>query len=212
MSQTLLAALQAMLGPGAGVGLAEVSGTEGAFDEELHAVRRAIPKRRAEFAAGRRAARAALRALGRPEVAIPAGDDRAPQWPEGIRGAITHDGGLALAAVTAKGGIGIDLTEAAPLPGDTRRAILPHDSEQGFDALSERAGFSAKESLFKALYPFVETYFGFSAARVHPAHAAGSFRIALTESLGPFPAGQAWTGRILVQDGRLLTALSLAKD
>ena len=209
MSRALSLRLQAMLGPEVGVGWADVTGTDGLFAEERDAVTRAIGKRQAEFAAGRRAARAALRALGCPEVAIPVGQDRAPQWPEGLRGAITHDAGLALAAVTNRGSLGIDLTEAAPLPGDTRRAILPHDAEQGMDPLSERAGFSAKETLFKALYPFVETYFGFAAARVHPDLAARTFRITLTKALGPFPEGQAWTGHVTVQDGRVLTALVL---
>lgn len=207
MSADLARRLQAMLGRDAGVGRAEVAGEEGLFPEEAPAVARAIPKRRAEFAAGRRAARAALVALGMAETAIPAGAARQPLWPDGVAGAITHDRGLALAAVTREGGIGIDLTEAAALPGDTRRTILPHAAEAGLDPLAARAGFSAKESLFKALFPVVGTHFGFSAALVRPDPAAGRFEIELLDPLGPVAAGTAWTGHIHVADGLLMTAL-----
>lgn len=207
MSANFARRLQAMLGRDAGVGRAEVAGEDGLFPEEAAAVARAISNRRAEFAAGRRAARAALAALGMAETAIPTGATCEPLWPSGISGAITHDCGLALAAVSRTGGIGLDLTEAAPLPGDTRRTILPHAAEAGLEPLAERAGFSAKESLFKALFSVVGAHFGFSAALVRPDPAAGRFEIELVEPLGPVPAGMTWTGHIYMADGLLMTAL-----
>ena len=45
------------------------------------------------------AARAALTALGHQACAIPVGERRAPDWPRGVVGTITHDKGAALAAV-----------------------------------------------------------------------------------------------------------------
>ena len=212
MTHPLAHRLSEMLGGDAGVGYAPLSGTEGLFPEETPAIARAIPKRQAEFAAGRRAARAALAELGHPATAIPVGERRAPLWPEGTIGAITHDRGAALAAVLpadAALGIGIDLTEAAPLPGKTRTEILPFETEQGFDDLTARAGFSAKESLFKALFPSIRDYFGFSAARVTPDLETGLFQIELTRPLGPFTAGETWQGRIAQHDQWLLTALRL---
>ncbi|MEO1537845.1 MAG: 4'-phosphopantetheinyl transferase [Pseudomonadota bacterium] len=212
MSQALAARLAELLGPDVGVGKSACSGTEGLFPEERPAILRAVPKRRAEFAAGRRAARAALAEIGEPAVALPVGNHRAPIWPPGICGSISHDQGVAFAAVTRIGSLGIDLTEAAPLPGETRRAILPHASETGLDPLSERVGFSAKESLFKAIFPFVGRYFGFSAARVAPDLSSGTFRIELTETLGPFAAGTSWGGGLAVIEPNLVTALRVSAD
>lgn len=212
MSHPLTDALSVFLGPDAGVGYAPVEGIGGLFPDEAHAVARAIPRRQAEFAAGRRAARAALAGIGHPACAIPVGERRAPVWPRGVVGAITHDKGVALAAVLPAEsalGLGIDLTEAAALPGKTRTEILPFEAEAGLDDIAARAGFSAKESLFKALFPSIRDYFGFSSARVAPDLAGGRFRIELTRALGPFEAGAAWEGGLAQGDDVLVTALRI---
>jgi len=210
MSTKIAARLTAFLGDSAGVGFAHVTGPDGLWPDEAVAVAKAIPKRQAEFAAGRRAARDALRNLGEGPVALPVGPRRAPVWPEGIVGSISHDAGHAIAAVARQDrarGLGIDLTEAAALPGETRASILPHAEEQGFDPLQARAGFSAKESLFKALFPLTETFFGFEAALVIPDLEAGRFTVQLTRSLGSFDKGTEWAGHVAVQDDLILTAL-----
>ena len=212
MSHPLADALGALLGPDAGVGYSIVAGPEGLFPEETPAVLRAVPRRQAEFAAGRRAARAAMGQLGYPARAIPKDDHRAPVWPGGLVGAITHDAGLALAAVlpgNAASGLGVDLTEAAALPGRTRAEILPDPREEGLSFLEARTAFSAKESLFKALFPLVGAYFGFSSALFHAGTEPGKFRIELTRPLGPFAAGAAWVGHSARDDHRILTALRL---
>lgn len=205
-------ALVAYLGEGAGVGFSPIAGPEGVYPEEAPAIARAIPRRQAEFAAGRRAARMALAALGLESQPIAVGPARAPVWPETIVGAITHDCDMALAAVLPKTGalgVGIDLTEAAPLSDQIRDRILPDASEAALTGLEARAGFSAKESLFKALYPRVGSYFGFEAARVAPDVAAGRVHIELTRPLGGFPAGTAWQGGVWQSDGVLLTAFRI---
>ncbi len=208
MSGVLARMLARLLDSDVGIGWSKVTDAAGLMPQEAPAVARAIPKRRAEFAAGRRAARMALTGLGHPAVAIPVGEARAPLWPDGIRGAITHDMGLALAAVTqADAGLGLDLTEAVPLPGETRQTVLPHSAEARLGPLDARVGFSAKESLFKALFPYVGTYFGFDAALVRPDLHADCFEISLTRALGPFPADACWTGHVLRTEDRLLTAL-----
>ena len=78
---------------------------------------------------------------------------------------------------------------------------------RGLAPLEERAGFSAKESLFKALFPLLGRYFGFEAAIVNPDLQAACFDISLVSPLGPFPAGQCWRGQVAVEEGCLLTAL-----
>lgn len=76
------------------------------------ALARAVPERQAEFLAGRYCAREALRELGCGDVGmLGLRADRAPQWPAGVVGSITHTGGFAWAAATRAAvccGVGID--------------------------------------------------------------------------------------------------------
>ena len=74
------------------------------FRAEAAAVTKAVPKRRAEYAAVRHCARTALGRLGVPPVPILSGPDRAPRWPPGIIGALTHCEGYRAAAVARPGG------------------------------------------------------------------------------------------------------------
>ena len=61
------------------------------------AVERSVPRRRAEYLAGRRAAQAALLEHGVAACDIGTGGDRAPAWPEGYTGSITHSVRMAAA-------------------------------------------------------------------------------------------------------------------
>ena len=51
-------------------------------------------ERRNEFIAGRHCAREALARIGVSSCALPPDKNRAPQWPEGVIGSISHTGGL----------------------------------------------------------------------------------------------------------------------
>ncbi|MBF1802228.1 4'-phosphopantetheinyl transferase superfamily protein [Alcanivorax sp. ST75FaO-1] len=171
--------------PGAGLVLAHCGYRPEAFDEGAFAgadieppaaLAGAIAKRRTEYLAGRVCARAGLRhALGL--EAVPGiGADRAPRWPVGAVGAITHSRGRA-AALVGDGanwqGLGLDVehwlapARAARLCGElltpVEREALAGLSE---DALARHVTltFSVKESLFKALYPLTGRRFYFQDA------------------------------------------------
>ncbi len=58
--------------------------------EERQFLIKAVPKRIHEFAGGRACARAALSQIGYGGVAVLRGADRAPIWPAGATGSITH--------------------------------------------------------------------------------------------------------------------------
>ena len=62
---------------------------------------RAVPTRQREFLAGRFCAREALREIApqRADATLAIGENRAPIWPDGTVGSITHTGGIAAAAV-----------------------------------------------------------------------------------------------------------------
>ena len=209
---TLVADLKLRLGDHVSVACETVSDAHGLLEGELGVVANAIPKRKAEFAAGRRAARRALAPLGVKDVPLLAAESRAPIWPQGVIGSITHDQGNAF-AVAAKtrhvAALGIDLTEAAPLPGETRKSILQTPQEHALNDLDARAAFAIKECVYKALHPTVQRFFGFDAAIAEPDFAQQSFAATLTTDLGPFKKGTVFTGVLLSAQGIIVTALAL---
>jgi 4'-phosphopantetheinyl transferase EntD len=176
------------------------------FMEELRAVMGAVPARVREFAGGRMAARAALDRLGLRDHPVPMAPDRSPVWPDGVRGSITHAGGLCLAAVTRDPeilGLGIDLEPDDPLPSEVLAEVVL-DDERGLDA---RFVFSAKEAVYKALFPQVGRVFGFDAVRI-AARDAG-FLATTTMPLGPIPGGTRIVGRAARLHGFFLTAVAI---
>jgi 4'-phosphopantetheinyl transferase EntD len=89
------------------------------FPVEEAVMHTAGPRRRAEFAAGRLCARAALARLGVPAAPILPGPAGQPRWPAGVTGSITHCAGYracAVARTTDVAAIGIDAEPDAALP------------------------------------------------------------------------------------------------
>jgi 4'-phosphopantetheinyl transferase EntD len=172
----------------------------------------AIPARLREFSAGRHAARTALAALGQPVQPIPQGDDRAPVWPVGLGGSITHTRRACLAAVTTGPGLGLDLEDDAPLPPDLWPTILlPEESlwaqaqpDPGFAA---RLVFSAKEAAYKAQYPISLTLFGFDTLALTLTDTI--FTARFRRPVGPFAQGHTLHGRHTRAAGHILTAVTL---
>ncbi|MBD1557622.1 4'-phosphopantetheinyl transferase superfamily protein [Vibrio sp. S9_S30] len=138
-----------------------------------HDMKRAVAKRKAEFVAGRTVARAALQSLGCTCVELPIGEHRAPVWPKGWIGSISHTDDMALAVVGLSGEVSMLGLDVENLIAETQLdslmpmfvsakelELLPTTtlSRQAFATLV----FSAKESVFKAIYPYVKTYLEFT--------------------------------------------------
>jgi len=138
------------------------------------ALERATAKRRGEFLAGRFCARAAIEALAcAPAEPLERDPDGCPVWPPGLVGSISHTSGFATAAVASSRearGLGVDVEPvmsseaAAEVAGlvarddETRRVA----QAAGMDAMEALTlVFSAKESLFKALYPPTRRHFDY---------------------------------------------------
>ena len=131
--------------------------------------------RRAEFASARVCARRALAPLGHSEAAIGRGERRMPLWPEGVVGALTHrDGWCAAAVGRAQDWLGIGL-DAEPWKPLSRRALERISTDAEREALAtlpcgpEHWGpvvFSAKECLYKALFPHTRIFLGFREAEI----------------------------------------------
>lgn len=143
------------------------------FAPEASAIERAVPSRKAEFTGGRVAARKAMWSLGVHPAAIPMADTRAPIWPVGLCGSITHADDICMSVVGGSdryAGLGLDLEPDVPLDADLVAEICSPDDLDGLDraaqALLPKRIFSAKEAVFKAHYSLAGILYGFQALRV----------------------------------------------
>jgi len=185
-------------------------------------IQRSVAKRQAEFLAGRLCARAALHQLDHLNYIPAIGEDRAPVWPAHICGSITHSTGHAAAIVAHKAqwrGLGMDLETVLSLERAERLAgeILTADELQRLAALPREQiaqlvtlTFSAKESLFKALYPMVQKRFYFEHAEVMEWTEAGYIRLRLLTDLSEeWCHGKELAGQFAVDDGQLLSLVAV---
>ena len=183
---------------------------------------RAVPKRRVEYCAGRFCAQQALRVCSAADAqtVIGTGAHGEPLWPAGIVGAITHTHEFAAAAVALKRdarAIGFDAERVTQLSADVldyiavpaEIAALSLTSNMDADVVASVV-FSAKESLFKCLYPEVQRYFDFRDAVIEALDSRGHFRARLlVELTAQLPQGSRFTGRFANADGRVYTAIVL---
>jgi len=187
---------------------------------EANFVRDAVPRRRREFAMGRACARRALARLGIEDRPLLPGHDRAPLWPRGIVGSISHCEGFCAVAVARRGrtiSIGLDVERREPLDVDLVQTICT----PGERIALSRTGtlpeadwativFSAKESLFKCFYPFRPRFLDFQDVEIVLEPERGAFRARPRRDSGLSAAlVGAMRGRFASGDGRILTAVTL---
>ena len=134
--------------------------------------------RKEHYRSGRICAGEVLSKLGtRGQPVLRDPQTREPLWPEGISGAITHSGKWAAAAAGKTSdvlGIGIDLEDLERQVDSriSRHVCIPEEQkwlqECGEDFLEQNLKiiFSAKESIFKAFFPYTRTYLHFHDARI----------------------------------------------
>ena len=142
------------------------------YPEEQIFLRRAIAKRRRDFSAGRGCSRAALRALGFERFPVLMGAQREPLWPAGVVGSISHCEGYCMAAVCRSSDIlalGIDVERDEDLSAEVAAlACAPSELHWCRHGAPHQALpwakiiFSAKESLFKCVYPLTGLELGFT--------------------------------------------------
>jgi len=182
----------------------------------MFAVGNASVRRKSEYVAGRRCAIRALEMyLGSGSLnpgIVGTGQYRMPIWPRGTVGSITHTGGFASAAVSGSDrvrSLGLDseelisreqALELGPSIGckdeiERITAIYASREDVGLTVL-----FSAKESLFKCLFPMTFVYFDFRDARLVEANATdGSITLELNIDLSAdFRRGWRATGSVQI--------------
>lgn len=180
------------------------------WPEELAGIAGAVPARRAEFAAGRIAARRCLDALGRKPAGLSMGVDRAAVWPQGVFGSISHCGGVAVAVASDAGPVGVDIEEDAALDADLWPIICTTGELSGLPEIDRgrwvRQVFAAKEAVFKAQSPSGRVMFGFDAVevRLEPSGFAARFKA----DVGEFAQGQSLDGQVAFVKGMILAGVT----
>lgn len=139
--------------------------------DELLQVARAVPKRRLEFAAGRQLARRLLDDMGQRIDALVSDADRVPCWPPPVIGSITHCRSLCAVAVAPRAlflGMGLDVEPAEPMRPELLPMVLREPELARVQAwpapwrdLAGILTFSAKEALYKSIYPTHRVYLDF---------------------------------------------------
>lgn len=170
-------------------------------------------KRKTEHLAGRIAAVHALKTYAVKE--IPGmGNNGEPLWPVGIVGSITHSREYALAIATD------DIMRLVGIDSETiideneaneiKYGVISPEEERLLKglplpfSLALTLVFSAKESLFKALFSRVNALFGFECARVTGLN-HGQLTLSLTGPLAGFPEATVFTVHWLQQQEQVVT-------
>lgn len=152
--------------------------------------------RQGQFVGGRIALRQALGHLGVRPGALLSLERGAPALPNGIVGSISHKRDLAIAMVARDQGwtLGVDLEDYAPERLRIAKAVLRPEELEAIEPLADRERwielvlrFSIKESIYKALDPYVNRYVSFHEASVSPdLEGRAAVQLHLEKGEGPF--------------------------
>jgi 4'-phosphopantetheinyl transferase EntD len=150
---------------------------------ELDHIAHAVRRRRSEFSTGRWLSRRSLVELGIPARPIPVGPAREPVWPSGVVGSLTHSSSTCIVVLGfshAYQGIGVDLELSGPADSELADIVVsPSEPPEYRLAKSLTLVFSAKESVFKCLYPVCHTSLDFHDIDIALDRSAATFSAAV---------------------------------
>lgn len=165
-------------------------------------LKKAVRKRQVEFLAGRLLASMACARLGLGGEPLQRTEGGLPVWPDGSIGSISHTQGRVACIVTRASHVrvGVDIErwlKASDVEATAKLFLtsaefahletLPVEEARFLASLS----FSAKETLYKALYPTVQRFFGFDCAEVVGRPGQHTLDLVLTSDLHPdLPSGR----------------------
>lgn len=167
-------------------------------------VGKAVAKRQSEFLAGRLLAQEGQQQLGFAPKDVAIAESRAPVWPKGLTGSLTHAKGrcAAILSTDLSQSFGIDceaIATGTSLDAIQKQTLTATDRMTIKSPKEATCVFSAKEALFKALYPQVGRFFGFDAAELSEPIAQDAITLKLTETL----SDHAPKGRIISLNHRI---------
>lgn len=189
------------------------------FPDERDHIAGSVPKRRAEFGTARVCARRALQRLGVAPVSLVPMDDRAPRWPQGIVGSITHTTGYC-AVVVARAdrfrSLGLDVEQDKVLSPEIIRMIC---TERERLALGLRAArdaivyFAAKEAFYKCQYPLTRRFLDFQDVELTVDFEQGRFRTRVLSRFESQPAClERTSGRFVRRSGLVACGLAFEAE
>lgn len=141
---------------------------------EYETIKMSVKKRRREFVAGRTLTRKALSQFEINNYDLLQGNNREPLWPHNIIGSISHSDTYVSVAVTNNENyrsIGVDL-EIIEKIDDSQLNIILTKNEIDYllhvedKDIFHKIIFSAKESIYKCIYPIVKNFIDFSQVEI----------------------------------------------
>lgn len=185
--------------------------------EEAELARTLRAYRQVAFVGGRLALRRACAQLSADPPPILPDERGAPTLPEHLTGSISHKRTLAIGMVgqAHNGTLGVDLEEYEPARPRIASSVLTEPELAQIEEMPEErrwisllTRFSIKESIYKAVDPYVRRYVGFHEAQVEP-ELGGSAQVTLNleHGEGPFhvDARYEWLR------GKLLTSVRIRR-
>lgn len=182
----------------------------------------AVYKRQAEFLAGRYAAQQALRRINIQDEQVGRSIERAPIWPPKTVGSISHSDSVAICISSIRQnyialGVDIEPIMSVGVAEDIRRLVMSSSERKYFRTLtmSEREAvtfvYSAKESLFKAIFQFIPQYLDFSESEVvHVDERNAHFNIVIPYLIGKdTPTNGVFHGSYTKYNGHYITLISI---
>ncbi len=199
--------------------LAKISDyTQQLLPEEHQLISTAVDKRRREFSTGRYCAHRALEQMGFKTMPLLAGSKREPLWPEGVKGSISHSDEYGVAVIGRDQNlisIGIDIEVAKPISTSVRNLICNEDEIESLGSRSDdpivwKLIFSAKESIYKCLYPVLHQWIGFSDVQLLFDFESGAYTAMMNKSLNiPESYIEGLSGQFIIEDRYLFTCCEL---
>ena len=183
-------------------------------------MRKAVEKRRREFSTGRACARRALARLGFRNCVLTRRADGTAAWPGEVVGTISHSDvwcGSAVARQSDSEGIGLDIETIKGINPQVTRRILtqselawlsgyPEDERQTWSAVL----FSAKESVYKCLFSYLNSGIQYHDARIMPAGDGLTFTVTCSEPIAErMSAHLPLAGRYFFHEGTVFTGVDL---
>ena len=146
------------------------------FLDEFEQVAHAIEKRQREFLQTRNLARELMSLLGVPAQPILAEPDRAPRWPTGLVGSLTHNdthGAVSLARSGTLHSVGLDIETQGRIEDRLWDHLFTQNEQLALRALPAEqiqheatAIFSIKEAFYKYQFPLTKSWVGFQDVEV----------------------------------------------
>jgi enterobactin synthetase component D / holo-[acyl-carrier protein] synthase len=194
------------------------------YPEERDYVQFAVAQRKAEFGTARVIAREALAELGIKAQALTRHTSRAPCWPDGIQGSISHTAGYCVVVVSGEPGIetlGVDAESRRTLQPDVMPLIFTACELSWLNTVAPELRdtlalvlFSAKEAIYKCQYPVTNRFLDFVDLELALDVETRTFVPSVLRGLGAVDVSKVERirGRYLVTEQLVLTGATLSRN